>query len=287
MTRQVYCVLGKPIAHSLSPALHNRLLNHHGVEAGYVAFETDDAAGAVRAVRTLGIAGASVTLPNKTAVLPALDEVTPEARDVGAVNTLLWRDGRLVGANTDVDGMRALLRGLGADLSGATVLLLGAGGAARVAARTLLEESPARIVVCARNPSRRQAFLDWLAPLAAGDSGRVELAGIEPGRSGPLAPGESCDLAVNATPVGMFPDAHAAWLDGEALGRVGAVLDLVYNPVPTRTVAEAQRRGIRARGGFEMFAVQASRQFEMWTGIAPDLEYVREALRGLLSGREA
>jgi shikimate dehydrogenase len=277
MIRRVYCVLGKPIGHSLSPALHRRLFRAHGVNADYVAFETDDARGAAAALRALGIAGASVTLPLKVAMQAEVDALDPSAREAGALNTIVRDGARLVGSNTDVDGIRASLAELGVPLAGAEVLVLGTGGAARAAARVLCADGVRWVRIAARRIEAARALAGELraashAPIAVTAE---SLSALDPGNAA---------LLVNATPVGMAPRADATPVPADRLPGVGAVLDLVYNPPVTRLVADARARGIAALGGRTMFAVQAARQFEAWTGRAPDIDQVRGILDGLIPG---
>ncbi|HEV3486860.1 MAG TPA: hypothetical protein VG106_15725, partial [Vicinamibacterales bacterium] len=198
--------------------------------------------------RALDLRGASITTPLKVTLLPYMDEVDSLAQRVGAVNTLVVRDGRWIGANTDVAGFLAPLKGRLA-LKGARATVLGAGGAARAVAVALAEEG-AKPTISARRPEQARTIADLVG-----------------GSIGPFPPAAgSWDLLVNATSVGTGDGANpieGAVLDGTL------VYDLVYTPAATRLMAAARAAGCRAIGGMEMLVAQAERQFELWTGQRP------------------
>jgi shikimate dehydrogenase len=254
-------VIGDPVRHSLSPLLHNTAFAALGLDWVSVAFPVPDGAAgqAVGALTALGIAGLSVTMPHKAAVARLLDELTPVARRLGAVNCIVNRDGTLTGANTDGDGfLAALARSTGFDPAGRRCLVVGAGGAARAVVLALAEAGAAEVVVVAR---RAEAALE--AAAMAGDRGRAGSA-----RDAPEA-----DLVVDATPVGMaggnggVPSVPAGVL---VAGQVA--VDLVYAPAETPWVQEAAARGVRAVGGLGMLVHQAAGQLELWTGRPAPLE---------------
>ena len=245
----LYGVLGKPVGHSRSPAMHNAGFAALGLNAAYVPLETDEVGDFVRFARAVNLRGASITAPHKVSVLRYMDEVEPLARRVGAVNTLVVREGRWIGANTDVDGFLAPLAGRMA-LGGTRATVLGAGGAARGVAVALAERGAA-VTVCAR---RHEAARE-IAELAGGSVGEF------PPRGG------SWDVLVNATPVGTGPKGENPIPGAPLDGRV--VYDLVYTPAETRLLAAARAAGCATIGGLEMLVAQAERQFEMWTGQPP------------------
>jgi len=224
-------VVGSPVGHSLSPNLHNRAFDSVNLDFVYLKFPTGDLKDFFENARVIGIIGFSVTIPHKTAVIPFLGELTAEARDAGAVNTVWWRDGKWIGDNTDVYGVRAALGSAKFDLTGKTVVILGAGGAAKAA-------------VTALKGARNVTVLP-----------RSEIAS---------AAGRRCDLLINATPVGMFPAVNASPLDGPIPADV--VFDMVYNPPITRLLKSARDQGKTVIQGTTMFLAQAARQFEIWTG---------------------
>jgi 3-dehydroquinate dehydratase/shikimate dehydrogenase len=242
-------VVGKPIAHSLSPVMHNAGFNALGINAVYVPLEASDVDDFVTFARDMPLAGASITAPFKVDMLSNVDEKDEMARRVGAVNTLIVRDGRWIGANTDVDGFLTPLIGRMA-LKGTRASVLGAGGAARAVAVALSSQGSA-VTVCAR----QSAMAREVAALAGGTVG-----------TWPPTPG-SWDVLVNATSSGSGGPAddpmEGVRLDGEI------VFDLVYAPARTPLLERAAREGCMTIGGLEMLVAQAERQFELWTGCRP------------------
>ena len=257
-------VIGFPVRHSLSPAMHNAAFRELGLDWIYVACEV--APGAVDAafagVRALGIAGLSVTIPHKAAALDAVDEVTEAARAVGAVNTVVpTAGGRLRGDNTDGAGFLASLAEEGFDPAGRVCAVLGAGGAARAVVHALAGAGAAEIVVINRTPARAEA-----AAALAGAAGRV----------GSAADVIGADLIVNATPLGLTgsPDVPV----DEALLRQGQlVVDLVPNPAVTPLMRAAGQRGAGVAGGLGMLVHQGALAFELWTGRPAPLGVMRAA----------
>jgi 3-dehydroquinate dehydratase/shikimate dehydrogenase len=245
----LFGVVGKPIAHSLSPVMHNAGFNALGINAVYVPLEASDVDDFVTFARDMHMSGSSITAPFKVAMLSRVDETEEMARRVGAVNTLIVRDGRWIGANTDVDGFLTPLIGRMA-LKGTRASILGAGGAARAVAVALGSQGAA-VTVCARQP----AAATEVAALAGGSVG-----------TWPPKPG-SWDVLVNATSAGSGGPAddpmQGVPLDGEI------VFDLVYAPARTPLLERAAREGCMTIGGLEMLVAQAERQFELWTGCRP------------------
>jgi shikimate dehydrogenase len=262
----VYGVMGHPIGHSMSPAIHNAAYAATGVDAVYLPFDVDsDAAGFVRRAFDLGVRGLSVTIPHKTDVIPALDEVEPEAKRIGAVNTILSREGRLVGTNTDLWGALSAIAGAAgseAALGGKRALVLGAGGAARAVASGLAGAGASVSVT--------DVIRDRAEALAA-ELGATALA---PDEADPAA----FDIVANATPVGMHPAVDACPLDPERLRAGQIVFDAVYNPRETLLLREARSRGCLAVEGIEMFIRQGARQFELWTGRTAPADTMRDVL---------
>lgn len=260
---KLFGIIGYPLGHTLSPALHNAAFAAAGLDAVYLALpvEPGTLADAITGARALRISGLNVTVPHKVAVRGMVDELTPEARAAGAVNTLCWRGERLVGHNTDIAGYEAMLRVAGL---GAEAVILGAGGSAR-AVGCALQRAGVHVTVAARSLGQAQALADTLtdpdlAPLRA-----VDLAGVSR-----LFP--AVDLVVNCTPVGMSPAADASPLDEAALSRLPAhavVHDLVYRPLETRLLALARARDLRTVDGGVMLVAQAAAAFAVWTGLEP------------------
>jgi len=254
----LYGVVGNPIAHSLSPAMHNAGFAERGLNAAYLALHAVDADDFVRFARGMKLRGASITAPFKVAMMDRVDEFDSLAAQVGAINTLNVVDGRWLGTNTDVAGFVTPLKGRMA-LNRTRATVLGAGGAARAVA-VALKRAGAAVRVCARRPDEARAV--------------AALVGVNAGTF-PPQPG-SWDVLVNATSSGGSPDDRSPMegvpLDGEI------VFDLVYSPAETRLVQQARDAGCWTIGGIEMLIVQAERQFELWTGAAPPPDLFRQAV---------
>jgi len=246
----VYALFGRPVADSLSPAMHNAGFAALGLNAVYVPIETRDLEGLRDLAGHAGIRGASVTIPFKRDVLPLLDEVAPTAAAAGAVNTIAIRDGRWIGMNTEAEGFLEPLKKRVTALAGMRATILGAGGAARAAALALRREG-ARVAIAARRADEAATVAHAIGATAAG----------WPPEAG------SWDLLVNATPVGSASDRAAAPFAGPFDGTL--VYDLVYDPDPTALMRAAEGAGCPAIGGLEMLVAQAERQFEIWTGQRP------------------
>lgn len=245
----VYGVTGNPVMHSRSPAMHNAGFAHFGINAVYLPLQAADASDFVRFARSMPLAGASITAPFKVDLMSEMDELEPLARRVGAVNTLVVREGRWLGANTDVHGFSAPLASR-INVHGIRASILGAGGAARAVA-VALADMGAAVTVCARRAERAAD----IATLAGGTVGAF-----------PPRPG-SWDVLVNTTPAGEAADRHSP-IDGAALdGEI--VFDLIYAPAATRLLLDAREAGCMTIGGLEMLVAQAERQFELWTGQTP------------------
>ena len=257
-------VIGFPVRHSLSPAMHNAAFRELGLDWIYVACEV--APGAVEAafagVRALGLGGLSVTIPHKAAALEAVDEATDAARAIGAVNTVVpTAGGGLRGDNTDGAGFLASLADEGFDPAGRICAVLGAGGAARAVVHALAGAGAGEVVVVNRTPARAES-----TAALAGATGRV----------GSPADVRGAHLIVNATPVGLAgsPDLP---IDPALLGEGQLVVDLVPNPAVTPLMRAAGERGAGAAGGLGMLVHQGALAFELWTGRPAPIGVMRAA----------
>ena len=271
-------VIGSPVRHSISPAIHNAAFAALDLDWVYLAFEVRDgqARAALDAVRALGIRGLSVTMPHKTAVADAVDELTDAARALRAVNCVVNRDGWLVGDNTDGAGfVDAFRHDTGGDVAGRRCGVVGGGGAARAVVRALAVAGAAEVIVVNRSAAAAVVAADL-----AGSCGRV-------GAADDLS---RCDIVVNATPLGMAGPAQAALPVPADLLQPGQVLvDLVYNPLETPWLAAARERGIEAHNGLSMLVFQAAQAFGQWTGVAAPVDAMLAAARGavLAGSRES
>jgi 3-dehydroquinate dehydratase/shikimate dehydrogenase len=259
-------IVGNPLRHSLSPLLHNRAFFKANLNFAYLKLPAPDLRDFFQNARAIGIHGMSITMPYKIAVMEYAAAVSTDARDVGAINTLVNVDGEWIGHNTDVDGVRAALSSAHFSAAGKRVVIIGTGGAARAAVSAL--SGAKQIVVLSRNPGRHEG---WPA--------RVEFDLLE--NIGKRV----CDLLINATPAGMYPAPETSPVSGPIPADV--VFDMVYNPPITTLLKEARRQGKTVISGTTMFLAQAARQFEIWTGYkAPPELFTPETLSSDLSKRQ-
>lgn len=266
-------VIGDPVAHSLSPLLHQTMIDQTGAAYRYDVrtVRPEDLPAFVRWAKDGGCAGFNVTMPHKEAILPLLDEVDTTAASCGAVNTVCIREGRAIGHNTDGTGFLDSLAGQGFYPQGRTVLLLGAGGAAKAVGHALATAGAGRIIVCARR-------LERAAALAAQLPGCGE--GIVLAQDAIQQAASACDLLVNATPLGMAGSPAFARLDFlQAMPPHAVVYDLVYHPRRTALLEAAARQGLRTVGGIDLLIRQAVRAFTFFTGETPDTAALYDALR--------
>lgn len=263
----VAAVIGHPVGHSRSPAIHNAAFAASGLDWVYVAFDVAPGRGAAAAaaVRELGLGGLSVTMPHKAEVIPALDELDPTAARLEAVNCIAVRDGRLVGHNTDGAGFVAsVAEEAGFDPAGRACVVLGAGGAARAVVAALADAGAAEVVVVNRTASAGERAARLAGPV---------------GRTGTAEDAARADLVVNATSVGMAQNPGVP-LDPSLLGPGQVVADIVVEPLVTELLAAAAERGARTVGGLGMLVHQAAIAFTHWTGRAAPLEAMRAAATG-------
>jgi 3-dehydroquinate dehydratase/shikimate dehydrogenase len=258
---RVFGLLGRPVSHSVSPAMHNAAFDATGLDAVYVPFAARDVADFRTFADALGVAGASVTAPFKPDVLREADEADEPARQTGAANTLQIGDGRWVARNTDVGGFLAPLDARGFRLRGARCAVLGTGGAARAVVVALAGRGAGVTVYGRREDGARQ-----VAGLVPGCVARVG----HPGAG-------TFDLLVNATPVGTWPAVDASPVESAVLSEGGVVYDLVYNPGKTALLRQAEAAGCAVISGLEMLIAQAGRQFEWWTGMPAPREVMQAA----------
>jgi shikimate dehydrogenase len=270
-------LIGNPVEHSLSPAIHNAAFQHLGLNFVYVAFKVEDVDGALRGIRALtGFRGVSVTIPHKVAVLPHLDEVAPTARNIGAVNTIVADRGRLTGHNTDASGALAALRAGNAPVDGARVLVLGSGGAARAIAFALCMDAKvsAVTILAVVDPERDRLVRDLHEKTGASVSGFP----LNPETLARHIP--EAQTMIHCTPVGMSPNVEETCVPASLLAPHLTVMDIVYNPLKTRLLADARRAGCRTVRGLEMFLHQAAGQFELWTQQPAPVDVMRSVLEG-------
>ncbi|SDC68471.1 shikimate dehydrogenase [Paenibacillus sp. UNCCL117] len=269
----LFGVFGDPIRHSKSPVMLNRAFEVSGINAAYGAFHIlpGTLKDAIAGIRALQFRGVNVTVPHKLEVMDYLDEIDEGARIIGAVNTIVNDNGKLIGYNTDGIGyMRSLKEETGLDLRGRNVLMIGAGGAARGVGYAIAKEGAAHIYIANRTKAKAEE-------LAASMSSFASVSGHGLDELGRLA-GEAA-LIVNNTSVGMHPHVDESPMDAALIQADTVVSDLVYNPMLTKFLRDARdQRGAVIHSGLGMFIYQGAYAFEYWTGKPAPIEAMREVV---------
>lgn len=260
----IFGIIGNPVKHSLSPAMHNLAFTELGLNSVYLPFCVSAVEDALRGIKALGVKGCSVTIPHKQAVMEYLDEIDPVAEKIGAVNTLALRTGErpvLYGCNTDwIGANRALLDKT--SLNGKTAIILGAGGSARAIGFGLKEEGVS-ISLCSRTEQKGREL-----------AGELECPWLA------LEQADHCsaDILINATSVGMAPKDDMSLVSKKGIRKYETVMDIVYAPLETLLLRYAREAGCTTVNGLEMLLYQGVAQFELWTGSQAPVEVMRKAL---------
>lgn len=268
-------VIGNPVGHSLSPALHNAAFDALGLDFVYVAFRVEDLKGAIAGMRALeNFRGMSVTIPHKIEIMDYLDEVDDIDRSIGSINTVINEGGRLIGFGTDGPGAMKALEDAGVNLEERSVLMLGAGGASRAIAFTLARQKGlGKLVLMDINGQ----VLDGLtADLARGTGVNVEGELISDDALARRV--AAAEIIINCTPVGMHPREDATPVPAELLRAGQVVFDVVYTPLETRLLRDAGARGCKVISGVEMFINQAVLQFERFCGASAPVDVMRRVV---------
>ena len=275
----VVAVIGDPIEHSRSPAMHNAAFRRLRLPFIYVAFRVapEDVGPAIAGVRALGMRGLNVTVPHKRAVMPHLDRLSERARACGAVNTIVNRAGVLEGENTDVLGFERDLAALGPGRRPlGCAVVLGAGGSARAVA-VALGKRARRVVVAARRIEQARDLVEELAPLVRSELAAIDLAELAPGRPGARDALAKAALVVNSTSLGMRGEPFAS-LAYDLTPASCFFYDLIYTARRTPFLAPAARLRRSTANGLGMLLHQGAAAFELWTGVEPPLDVMRRAL---------
>lgn len=261
----IFGIVGYPLGHSLSPLMHNTAFRFRGLNAIYLFFETQEIENAIKGIKALGIKGVSVTIPYKSDVLPFLDRIDSLAENIGAVNTIINKEGELIGYNTDAIGaLKAIKERISPIGKGA--LIIGAGGAARSIGYMLKKEG-ADLFIASRNYRHAKKLAESLGG-----------TGIPMEDIGSL----NVDILINATPVGMYPHTDRCPVSASVLRPGMVVMDIVYNPLDTLLLKIAKDRRCITINGLKMFIYQGAEQFRLWTGLEPPLDTMEKAVRSVL-----
>jgi shikimate dehydrogenase len=257
----LFGLIGNPVAHSLSPVMHNQAFAATGCNAVYLAFRVSDPRAALESIKALSVKGLSVTLPHKVAVMDDLDDIDPTAAKIGAVNTIVNRNGKLMGYNTDCQGAIDALQ-TRTTIDGKSVAIIGAGGAARAIGFGLMAAAKRLTILNRSRRSGEQLAAELQAEFLPLDE----------------RPANRYDILINTTPVGMHPNTDATPIAKQALSKDMVVMDFVYNPLKTRFLRDAVDKGCLTVNGLDMFVLQGAHQFELWTGKKAPLEVMRAAV---------
>lgn len=276
-TTDIYGIFGHPVKHSLSPDMHNSAFNTLGLNSVYVAFDIDPESieEATRAIRVMGIRGINITIPHKQTIIPYLDEVSPDAKLTGAVNTVKNENGKLLGYNTDVGGfLRAIREDLDFSPEGNTLFLIGAGGAARAVLSAFCMNGGA--VVYITDIIKDKAL--ELANQFKANFQNITIETVELDNQNLIEQKlNEADILVNASPAGM-DSVGSLDIPLTSLNKNAVVYDLVYKPPDTSLLKEAKQLGHKASGGLSMLLYQGAESFEIWTGENAPVEIMKKAL---------
>ncbi|KAB7708703.1 shikimate dehydrogenase [Bacillus aerolatus] len=277
--KKLFGVIGDPIAHSMSPVMHNDAFAQLDIDGAYHPFhvKADDLAAAVHGMKAIGVEGFNVTIPHKAAIIPLLDHVDPLARAIGAVNTVVRENGSWTGYNTDGAGfVRGLQEAYGGPLEEKRVLVIGAGGAARAIYYTLASEKVSRIDIANRTLEKAASLAESCPYPITGAVLTTEEAEKQLGEY---------DIIIQTTSIGMSPLIEECPVSMENVKQGAFVSDIIYNPLETKLLNEAKKRGARIQSGLKMFVYQGALAFEKWTGTAPDIHRMEEIVLQQLGGK--
>ncbi len=272
-TTNIVGLIGNPVSHSLSPAMHNSAFRAMQMDWSYLLFHVypDHLEAAVKGVRSLGLSGVNVTVPYKERALAFVDEISAEAEQIGAVNTINVCGDRLVGSNTDWAGFLRHLAEINFNPNGCRALILGSGGSARAVAYALLSEG-ATVTICGRDILKMSTIIErfkkQFGPELINSLIYEQLQEFLNG----------IDVIVNTTPLGMYPDIGSSpWPQDVEFPKCELAYDLIYNPIKTRFMKLAEVNGVKSMNGLGMLVYQAALSFEIWTGAQAPLQIMRAA----------
>jgi len=279
-------IIGDPVEHTMSPVMHNAAFGKLRLNYRYVSFRVkkEELGKAIEKMRTLKMRGLNVTIPHKVAVIPFLDELDPLAKEIGAVNTIVNDDGFLTGYNTDGTGFLRALLARGIEPKGQNAVILGAGGASRAISFVLAREGCDVLIL--------NRTLDKASELASivSEVTRKEVRALELNRENVVKALQEAGILVNTTSVGMAPNVDAIPIDVDSLSEVKnpalVVFDIVYNPVRTRLLREAEKAGAQTVSGIDMLVWQGALAFEKWTGLPAPFSLMKEEVTKALEGHE-
>jgi shikimate dehydrogenase len=269
---KVVGLMGYPVSHTISPAIHNASFSHLGLDWVYLPFEVkpEHLKEAIFGLRPLGIAGVNITIPHKVQALAYMDEVSSEAELIGAINTVVVKEEGLFGDNTDGKGFIRSIKETGFSVEGKRVALIGAGGAGRAVGVSLAREGAVAIYISDEDKGRRESLIGYIK-----DRFDILVSEATPNLL------KDTDLLVNATPCGMKENDPLP-IDADFIHSNLLVYDLIYNPQKTRLLEEAEKKGAKTISGLAMLVYQAGLSFSAWTGIMPPVDAMMDAAKSEL-----
>ncbi len=262
----------------MSPVMHNDLFKEYEIDAHYHPFQvkSEDLPSAIKGLKAIGISGFNVTVPHKSSIIPLLDEVDELAHSIGAVNTVVNVNGRFIGYNTDGLGFLTGLTPYTETVTGKNILVIGAGGAARAIYFTLGKNKPEKIDIANRSVNKAEELINSCPYETVSKALSLEEASKVIGEY---------DIVIQTTMVGMAPNITEQPLSLELLSPNALVCDIIYNPLETKFLQEAGKKGAATQNGIDMFVYQGALAFEKWTGIFPDVNRMRENVLQQLGGQ--
>jgi shikimate dehydrogenase len=275
--KKLFGVIGDPIAHSMSPAMHNDLFGFYGIDATYLPFHVskENLEAAVKGLKALGACGFNVTIPHKTDIMAYLDKIDPLAEAIGAVNTVKNENGILTGYNTDGTGYVKGLETIDGDLGSRSALIIGAGGASRAIFFSMAQAGIGKIDLYNRTYEKAEEMVRS-CPF------NVESKVLD--RETAEKTLNEYQLIIQTTSIGMVPDTGWLPLSPDHISQDAIVSDIIYNPLQTEFLKAASKKGAAIQNGIEMFVFQGALAFEKWTGIFPDTERMKANVLRYLGG---
>jgi shikimate dehydrogenase len=255
---KLLCLLGQPVEHSFSPAMHNAAFQKLKINSCYMAFDVDknNLESMINGLKVMNFVGCNVTSPHKLNVIPFLDHIDDKAKAIGAINTIVNVNGRLIGYNTDVLGFIEPFHNLSYPLQSKKIAILGTGGAAMAAIVGFINEKVSLIDIFSRNKVKSEAFIADIK------SGNTQLVGLS---YDDLASNQQYDVVVNCTPLGMHPNEHKMAIEPKMLGNESTIFyDMIYNPAKTLFLEEAEKLSAKIINGLDMLVYQGIYALKLW-----------------------
>lgn len=275
-------IIGDPIEHTLSPVMQNAAFREMGLDYIYLPFKVAEGnlSEAIDGLRALNMAGTNVTIPHKVVVIPLLDDIDGLAGYIGAVNTIVNQGGSLKGYNTDASGFYQALTANKIEVSKKKIVILGAGGASRAIA-FILADKGAELTILNRSLDSAQTIAERVFQALRTEIkvGKLTVKNLEPVM-------DEADILVNTTSLGMSPYLTETPVPARLLKKELVVFDIIYNPLKTRLIKEAEKEGARVLNGLEMLVRQGAAAFELWTGLKAPIEVMRKAARDAMEENE-